>query len=59
MDSTRRTRRLLQLSSTFYNKGFGCGQCVKLQCDDQACAQLGRQVLAMVVDLCGGSGLKF
>ncbi|GAB4818173.1 hypothetical protein N2152v2_005219 [Parachlorella kessleri] len=36
-----------------YNKGYACGQCIKLQCDDAACAQPGKQLIANVVDLCG------
>lgn len=45
------------LGATFYNKGFACGQCIMLQCDDAACKQPGKQLLAMVVDLCGGYSL--
>lgn len=41
------------MGSAFYNKGFACGQCIRLQCDDEGCEEVGKQMTAMVVDLCG------
>ena len=41
------------LGSSFSNKGFSCGRCIKIQCDDQACSKPGSSTVAQIVDLCG------
>lgn len=41
------------VGSSFFSKGFACGRCVKVQCDDKLCAQPGASLVAMAVDLCG------
>lgn len=41
------------VSSAFYNRGYSCGICIKLQCDDQTCAVPGTQAIAQIVDQCG------
>ena len=41
------------LGTSFYNKGTGCGRCVRISCDDTLCASPGAQAVAQVVDLCG------
>jgi len=41
------------IGSAFYNKGYSCGRCVRLQCDDVSCAKPGTQAVAQIVDMCG------
>lgn len=41
------------IGASFYNRGFSCGRCVKIQCDDISCEEPGRQAVAQVVDNCG------
>lgn len=38
----------------FYNKGFSCGRCILIQCNnDSTCAETNSKVIATIVDLCG------
>ncbi|KAI7835849.1 hypothetical protein COHA_010246 [Chlorella ohadii] len=41
------------VGSSAFSKGFSCGRCVKIQCDDTFCSEPGKSVVAQVVDLCG------
>ncbi|PRW57682.1 Expansin 1 [Chlorella sorokiniana] len=41
------------VGSSAFSKGFSCGRCVKIQCDDAFCTEPGKSVVAQVVDLCG------
>jgi hypothetical protein len=45
--------RFVAIGKSFYNQGFTCGRCVKVQCDDVSCAEPGKTAIAQVVDLCG------
>ncbi|PSC72982.1 Expansin 1 [Micractinium conductrix] len=41
------------VGNDYWGKGFACGRCVRLQCDDAACQPLGARMVVQVVDLCG------
>jgi len=41
------------IGSAYYNRGYSCGRCVQLQCDDITCAHPGAQGVAQIVDMCG------
>lgn len=45
--------RFVGIGKAFYNQGFTCGRCIKIQCDDITCEEPGKAVVAQVVDLCG------
>lgn len=51
--SSNFTSYYVGLGSSFFNQGYSCGRCVKLQCDDATCEEPGRTLNAMVVDYCG------
>ena len=39
--------------ASFFQRGFGCGRCIRVQCDDVECDQPGKQIVAQIVDQCG------
>jgi len=47
------TSALVGVGTAFYQRGFSCGRCVLVQCDDSSCEQQGQQVVAQIVDQCG------
>lgn len=47
------TASYIGVGPSFYQQGFACGRCVKLQCDDRTCAQPGHSQIAQIVDMCG------
>lgn len=47
------TGRFVGIGNAYYNQGYSCGRCIKIQCDDISCKEPGKTVVAEVVDLCG------
>lgn len=41
------------VSSSYFQRGYSCGLCIKIQCDDISCAVPGKTAVAQIVDLCG------
>ncbi|KAL4860181.1 hypothetical protein ACK3TF_000377 [Chlorella vulgaris] len=41
------------VSSEYFDNAQACGRCITLQCDDQSCAEPGKELPALVVDVCG------
>ncbi|KAL4434342.1 hypothetical protein ABPG75_000783 [Micractinium tetrahymenae] len=41
------------VSPDIFHDAAACGRCLRIQCDDASCANPGKQMPALVVDLCG------
>ncbi|KAL4423245.1 hypothetical protein ABPG77_000037 [Micractinium sp. CCAP 211/92] len=48
-----RASNYVGVSPDIFHNAAACGQCLRIQCDDASCASPGRQMPALVVDLCG------
>ncbi len=36
------------VSPTVFSKGYSCGRCVRLQCTDQICDNLGQEIILLI-----------
>uniref|UniRef100_A0A1D1ZQJ3 Expansin-like EG45 domain-containing protein n=1 Tax=Auxenochlorella protothecoides TaxID=3075 RepID=A0A1D1ZQJ3_AUXPR len=47
------TSDYVAMGPSFFNQGYSCGLCIRLECDDARCEQPGRTRVAQVLDYCG------
>ncbi|KDD75789.1 hypothetical protein H632_c498p0 [Helicosporidium sp. ATCC 50920] len=51
--SSNFTSAYVGVGRAMFNMGFSCGQCIRLQCDDESCKHVGKKVDAQIIDSCG------